>query len=98
MNKEELIRKLNSVGKQAFVEHFEIFQSYASKRLTRDHAIEKLVSLGVSNDAGASRRIGNRSLIFKAGKEMDALSLISDSKRLPSSSVIAAAHRLAKLK
>jgi len=28
VNKEELIRKLNSVGKQVFVEHFDLFQRY----------------------------------------------------------------------
>lgn len=97
MTKEELIRKLNSVGKQVFVEHFVIFRNYASEKLTRDQAVEKLVRLGVSNDAGAGRRVGNASLVFKAGKEMDALSLILDSKRLPSS-VLAAAHKLTKLK
>lgn len=96
MSREELIRKLNSVGKQAFVEHFEIFQHYAYEGLTRYQAIEKLVKFGVSNEAGAGRRIGNARLIFKVGKEMDALSVVLDSKRLPSS-VLLAAQRLKQI-
>lgn len=90
MNKEELNRKLNSVGKQVFVEHFELFQKYASGRLSREQAIEELVSLGVSNDSGAGIRVGNAKLIFEAGKEMDALSIILDSKRIPSSVLVEA--------
>ncbi len=90
MNKEELNRKLNSVGKQVFVEHFELFQKYAYERLSREQAIEELVSLGVSNDSGAGIRVGNAKLIFEAGKEMDALSIILDSKRIPSSTLAGA--------
>jgi len=93
MNKEELIRKLNSVGKQVFVEHFDLFQKYTSGRLTREHAMNELVRLGVSNDSGAGIRVGNAKLIFEAGKEMDALSMILDSKRIPSSA-LAVARRL----
>lgn len=82
MNDKELIRKLNSVGKQAFFENFNLFQSYASGRLSRDQAIEELVRLGVSNNAGAGMRVGNAKQIFEAGKEMDALSIIINSTRL----------------
>jgi len=93
MNNEQLIRKLNSVGKQAFVENFNLFQTYASGRLSRDQAIKELVQLGVSNDSGAGIRVGNAKLIFDAGKEMDALSVILDSERMPPS-VLAEARRL----
>jgi len=93
MNEEEIVRKLQSVGKQAFVENYCLFQNYASGSLSRDEAIEELVRLGVSNDAGAGIRVGNAKLIFDARKEMDALSIILDSRRLPSS-VLVAARRL----
>lgn len=39
MDKEELIRKLKSVGKQAFVVHFTLFQKVASGQISRDKAI-----------------------------------------------------------
>ena len=93
MKDEELIRKLNSVGKQAFVEHFDLFQNYAYGRLSRDQAREELICLGVSNDSGAAIRVGNAKLIFEANREMDALLLILDSKRIPTS-VLAMARKL----
>ena len=81
----DLERKLNSVGRKAFVEYFELFKSYSSGYITREDAIEKLVNLGVSNEAGAAIRVGNAKLIFDAGKAKDALSLVLKSKRIPPS-------------
>jgi hypothetical protein len=43
MDAEELIRKLNSVVKKAFVENYENYKSFASGRLSRESAIELLV-------------------------------------------------------
>ena len=86
----DLKRKLNSVGKQAFVENFEIFKKYASGRTTKEDAIEKLVNLGVSNEAGAAIRVGNAKLIFDAGKALEALNLVLEDKRTPLSVAVEA--------
>jgi len=93
MNSDDLIRKLNSVGKQAFVEHFDIFRKYASGQINRNRAVDELVRLEVSNDSGASIRVGNAKLIFEAHRESDALDIILESKRLPTS-VMGEAKRL----
>lgn len=93
MNEKELVRRLQSVGKQAFVEHFYLFQNCALGRLSRVKVVDELVRLGVSNSAGAGMRAGNAKLIFDARKEMDALSIVLESRRLPSS-VLAEARKL----
>jgi len=67
MEKEDFIRKLNSVGKRAFVENFDIFERYSSGRISKEQARAALVALGVSNDAGANIRLGNAKLIFRRG-------------------------------
>lgn len=90
MNQDELTRKLNSVGKQAFVDNYNLFEGYAQGLLSKDELIDKLVRLGISNKAGATIRIGNAKLIFEAQKEMDALELISNSERIPLSTQEAA--------
>ncbi len=82
MNSDELARKLNSVGKQAFVDHYELFERYARGLLSRDEVVDELVRLGISNEAGASIRVGNAKLIFDAQKEMDAIELILNSERI----------------
>ena len=93
MNREDLVRKLNSVGKQAFVEHFNIFKKYASGQINRNKAIDELVRLGVSNDSGAGIRVGNAKLIFDAEREGEALDIILESRRMPTS-VLSEASRL----
>jgi len=93
MKRAELTRKLNSVGKQAFVEHFELFKKHASGQINRSKAVDELIRLGVSNEAGAGIRVGNAKLIFEAHREADALDMISGSGRLPAS-VIGEARRL----
>ncbi len=82
MNERQLIRKLNSVGKKAFIENYEIFESYATGRISRDSAIDILVSSGVSNEAGAAIRVGNAKHIFNAKKQIAALNIICDSRRI----------------
>ena len=57
MNSKILNRKLNSVGKQVFVEQFHVFKKHADGQISRGHAISTLVKLGVSNDSGAARRV-----------------------------------------
>ena len=91
-----LKRKLNSVGKQAFVEHFYLFQKHASGAISRKQAIYELVKHRVSNEAGAGRRVGSAKLIFDAKKEIDALSIVLEAKRIPAS-VIAAAKDIKRL-
>ena len=83
MKTEELIRKLNSVGKQIFVKEFDLFQRYAARKISRNQAIGELVTRKVSNESGAGIRVGNAKLIFEAEKEMEALSIVIESKRLP---------------
>ena len=79
----DLKRKLDSVGKRAFVKNFDVFQEYASGRIARDAAIEKLVSLGVSNEAGAAIRVDNAKLIFDNGLALEALHLVLQAKKVP---------------
>ena len=55
--------------------------------ISREHAVDELVKLGVSNDAGAGIRVGNAKLIFESLKEKEALDLIIESSRLPSSAM-----------
>ncbi len=43
MNEQELKEKLNSVGKEVFVECFSIFQDYANDRISKEDCIEKLM-------------------------------------------------------
>ena len=48
MNDIELDRKLRSVGKSAFVTHFDLFKSYSEGRLSKSQIVERLVELDVS--------------------------------------------------
>jgi hypothetical protein len=82
MKSDELIRKLNSVGKAIFVGYFSTFQSYYNGLMSREDCIELLVSDQVSNENGAAIRCGNAKLIFKAKMEYQALDIITKSKRL----------------
>ena len=93
MNENELIRKLNSVGKAAFVEYFNVFQSYGDGCISKGECIEHLVSAGVSNDSGAAIRCSNAKLIFQSQMSSNALKLITESKRL-SSDVMRQARKL----
>ena len=82
MDDTELEKKLKSVGKAAFVSNFELFQAFASGKLSRADAIETLVNKNVSNEAGAAIRVGNAKLIFENGREHDALAIIVNSNRV----------------
>ena len=87
MDEQELIRKLNSVGKKIFVEYFFTFQSFANGQLSRENCIELLVSNRVSNENGAAIRCGNATLIFKTKMECRALEIVTESTRLPYNTV-----------
>jgi len=82
MNKEELTRKLNSVGKTAFTEYYDTFHAYSNGGMSKEDCIELLVSNKVSNDSGAAIRCSNAKLIFKANMQCEALTIIINSKRL----------------
>jgi hypothetical protein len=82
MEKEKLIRKLNSVGKEAFVNHYYLFKDYANHKITKDVAIQKLMDEGRSNADGASIRLGNAKVIFGEQGDCEALRVIQKSKRL----------------
>jgi len=81
---DDLIRKLNSVGKRAFVENYLLFQSYATGKVSKEEAIDQLVKLGVSNESGASIRLSNAKAIFANSHSKDALVIIVESTNLPS--------------
>ena len=82
MNEDELRRKLNSVGKQVFVAHFDLFRKHAMGEITRVECIESLVSQKVSVESGAAIRCGNAKQIFDNGAEYHALLIVVSSSRL----------------
>ena len=82
MNEQELTRKLNSVGKSAFVVFFDLFKEFSNGRISRDACIDLLVNKKVSNSAGAAIRTGNAQQIFRAGMEQEALEIVANSDRL----------------
>lgn len=92
-----LVRKLNSVGKRAFIENFGVFQNYAKGLITRDDAIDHLVELGVSNRAGAAIRVGNAKLIFKNHRTREALDIVLGSKRMSGKTIVEAKRILNEL-
>ena len=82
MNELDVTRKLNSVGKAAFVKYYTMFKSYADGIAQKDSCVNKLVSDKVSNESGASIRLGNAKQIFKAKMERNALEIIVKSNRM----------------
>jgi len=80
MVRERLTRKLNSVGKEAFVIHYYLFKEYANNRITQEMAIQRLVGKGRSNQAGASIRLGNAKSIFGEKGNGEALIMVQESK------------------
>ena len=93
MNEQEMIRKLNSVGKTVFVLYFRLFLEYAEGKISKDKCIDELVEDKVSNYNGASIRCSNAKKIFDKKMECDALMTISKSRRL-SSEVIQMAKKI----
>jgi hypothetical protein len=93
MEDKTLIRCLNTVGKTAFVSHFELFQRYAIGHLTKENAVERLVNSGLGNEDGSLMRLGNAKRIFVNQAEEQALNIILESNRLDDS-VLQEANRL----
>lgn len=95
MDQDKLIRKLNSVGKEMFVRYYGLFKDYSNNNVTKRSAVERLVDDGISNEYGASIRLGNAKAIFEAGDNRDALRIILESQKL-SPEVIRAAIEIVK--
>jgi hypothetical protein len=93
MEDKTLIRCLNTVGKTAFVSHFELFQRYAIGQITKENAVERLVNSELGNEDGSLMRLGNAKRIFVNQAEEQALSIILESNRLDDS-VLQKAKRL----
>ena len=91
MNSSALTRKLNSVGKEAFANHYSLFKDYANRRISKEKAVNELVRLGRSNEDGAAMRLSNASIIFKEKAHCEALLMIQNSEKLADETV-----RLAK--
>lgn len=90
MKLDELTRKLNSVGKGAFVSHFSLFKAYADGKISRQKCIDALLADGLSNEAGAAIRAGSAILIFRAKMEYQAAEVVLNSTRVPFTVVQAA--------
>ncbi len=90
MDDAELLRKLNSVGKASFVEDFEIHKRFAAGLISREEGKAQIMEAHGHTEAGANMRLGSAWLIFKAGREQDALRLVVEAKRVKASAVIAA--------
>ena len=79
----EVARKLNSIGKQIFIEYFNIFKSSSLNNITKEQVIDILISKNVSNYNGASIRYSNALWLFKHKKEQEALKIVINSKKVP---------------
>ncbi len=93
MERKRLIRKLNSVGKEAFVSHYYLFKDYVNNKISKDSAIKELVDESRSNEAGASIRLGNARSIFTEMSNCEALMMVQESKRL-SQSIVETANKI----
>lgn len=79
MTDEELTRALKCIGKEAFVQHFRLFQGYAAGTFSKRHCEPELASFG----RGAAWRLTNAVKFFVSGRERDALLNIASSRRIP---------------
>lgn len=87
MDQYKLEKRLQSIGKQVFVEQYSLFENYAHKLTSKEDAVEQLVSCGVSNENGAVIRLSNAKTIFDEKMERAALVLIAQSKRIDASTL-----------
>lgn len=78
----KLPRYLNSVGKEVFVQYFDLFQHYSAGDISAKEVIEILIKFKVSNNSGAAIRVSNVKKIFELNMEHKALDIILTSNRL----------------
>lgn len=71
----KLEKQLDSIGKRVFIEQYNLFDDYASRRITKDDAIVRLVSSQVSDKNVAAISLSNAKRIFKEKHEQVALIL-----------------------
>jgi len=95
MNEQEIVRKLNSIGKAFFVNNFSTLKQYSRGSLSKEKCIDSFVLTGACNAAGGAIRCGNAKALFLAKRERDALMCISNSMRLASDLRIEAARLIA---
>jgi hypothetical protein len=95
MEREKLIRKLNSVGKEVFVKYYDLFRDYSRDKITKRSAIQKLVDDEVSNEDGAAIRLSNARIIFNGKGNCEALLLVQKSQKL-SEQIIRAAKEVSR--
>jgi hypothetical protein len=87
VDRERLIRKLNSVGKEVFVSYYYLFRDYANDKITKRSAIRKLIDENVSNEDGASMRLSNAKIIFIEKGNCEALLIVQNSQRLSAQTI-----------
>ena len=94
MEREKLVRRLNSVGKEMFVRYYFLFKDYADGKIGKRSAAQKLIDDGVSNEEGASIRLSNAKAIFAEAENCKALGLVQQSQKVPSAIIQAAGEIL----
>lgn len=78
------MKNMRSVGKRAFVQHYELFNQVAAGTMSFDDAVENLVLIGACNDNGAKWKIRSACSIIRSGKGQDALTeIINSTSRVP---------------
>ena len=83
MKATNLNRRLNSIGKAAFVKHFQDFKAYSSGEITKQTCIDRIISAGTSNWDGANIRCSNAKSIFNVNMQKEALEHVAKAKRIP---------------
>ena len=91
---EDLNKTLAAVGKTVFVNFYYDFKDFS---ISKDELAQKILTLNPgSKSDNQNFRIPRARHIFEAGKELDALRIIIESKRLPSVVIEKAKSILAK--
>ena len=96
MDTQKLTRRLNSIGKAAFIKHFFDFKAYASGQILKEACIDRIILAKTSNWDGASIRCSNAKLIFEANMQNKALEIVVNAKRVPNDIIQKAKNLLGK--
>lgn len=79
MQKERLVRYLNSVGKECFVKYFELFKN---NNIPNHEIAEKIFIENGYTEKACNSRTGHARMIIREGGAEEALKIISESTRL----------------
>jgi|WetSurMetagenome_2_1015567.scaffolds.fasta_scaffold98149_1 hypothetical protein len=82
MDNQQLERNLQTIGKGCFVKYYE---SFRDPMLTNKDLVDQFMANEVWNENGSKMRVTSIRRIFAASRELDALSIISNSHRLDES-------------